>query len=223
MAVHPERDDGGYLLEDGRDFSNPSKASVVEQTFILSRSKTYDIRMDSTAVQAVPVARKKRHYISLLVVVLYSVLLILSWLVTVILSIKPLNAARWDTTYSSPHIAPCRFIDIIVGSSHRCNGGPSLIREEELATNERWRRAARLIGSIMAVLAVPVSSAICARAAVAYLQSQQAGSFRLSKSLALADRGWWDPSIAWKLLHPRRKHLYFSNFMLLATSVCALG
>ncbi|KAL9107780.1 MAG: hypothetical protein Q9227_007402 [Pyrenula ochraceoflavens] len=52
----------------------------------------------------------------------------------------------------------------------------------------------------MAVLAIPIASAICARAAVGYTQTKR--NLSLRQALALADRGWWDPGVLTRVLTP---------------------
>ena len=62
--------------------------------------------------------------------------------------------------------------------------------------NERNYIAAQVLQSVAALLTIPITSAICSMACVAYMQ---AGSLRknltLRQTMALADRGWISPSI----------------------------
>ncbi|KAL9621641.1 MAG: hypothetical protein Q9160_003893 [Pyrenula sp. 1 TL-2023] len=73
----------------------------------------------------------------------------------------------------------------------------------------------------MAVLSIPISSAICARATVAYTQSKR--NLNLRQTLALADRGWWDPFILSRLVLPGGLVKYGTPFLIFAAVVCALG
>ncbi|PGH13598.1 hypothetical protein AJ79_03591 [Helicocarpus griseus UAMH5409] len=223
MAGQADRDEDGYLLDvaqGGFDSSNDGGHGHVKD---LSRSQTYHILMEGDALQSISSGPRKRPLVSLYLIFPYSILLLLSWVITVILSIKPLNAAYWDTTYTAPHIRPCHYSDGNWAIGFACLGNSNLLKQSELAVNDRWRQAMRLIGALMAVLSIPISSAICARAAVAYLQNKKSSTFKLSEAITLADRGWWDPIVASALLHPRHRHLHSSKFLLIATSVCALG
>ena len=65
-----------------------------------------------------------------------------------------------------------------------------------LAKHERILRAAQILQSVVALLTIPITSAICSMALAAYIQ---AGSSRtklnLRQTMALADQGWISPRI----------------------------
>lgn len=66
---------------------------------------------------------------------------------------------------------------------------------QSYAANERNFRTAQRLQSIATLLTIPITTAICSMACVAYMQ---AGSLRksltLSQTMALADRGWLSPA-----------------------------
>ncbi|PGH13107.1 hypothetical protein AJ80_06479 [Polytolypa hystricis UAMH7299] len=177
----------------------------------------------SATVRGAPPAPRKRRYIALFFMSLYGFLLLFSWIVSVILAFKPLNKPAWYTSYSQPGHAPCHYIDAGTGQSFACEGNLKEVTLDELAMNDRWRRAMRIVNSIMAVLALPISSGICARAAVVYLQNRRNDTFAISKVLALADRRWLDPVAMGQLFIPRSRLKYSSKFLYIATFVCVLG
>ncbi|GLA91357.1 hypothetical protein AtubIFM57143_003379 [Aspergillus tubingensis] len=76
----------------------------------------------------------------------------------------------------------------------------------------------------MAVLTIPFSSFIAARAAIVY--GQAAGhkrAFSLRKLLAVADRGWWNPFILARLFSAGGRRRLGSPLLYYAFLVCALG
>lgn len=178
--------------------------------------------MSRETIHIIPDTPRKRHLLPAFALFIYGFLLIISWVITGILSFKPLNAPQWHTEWSDPSIWPCHYTDSIIGTGFDCSGWNVVLQKDQLALNTRWLRVVEVIGSIMAVLSVPLSSAICARAAVVYIQNKSSG-FSVSKTLALADRGWWDPVIAGGLLRRRGRDRYLSKFLLIATLVSVLG
>lgn len=104
-----------------------------------------------------------------------------------------------------------------------CGGETSKLplNSAQRASNRRWRLTLQAIGAVMAVLAIPISSAICARATVAYTQIKR--NLNLRQTLALADRGWWDPFILSRLILPGGLGKYGTPFLVFAAIVCALG
>lgn len=87
--------------------------------------------------------------------------------------------------------------------------------------NERYLRAVRILQSGIAVLTIPVTSAVCSRAAVLFAQRKLSG-LTLRQTMALADRGWMDLSIISKLIFGRWKQ-YGSRFLVLALALTTIG
>lgn len=86
--------------------------------------------------------------------------------------------------------------------------------------NERWYHAARTIQVIASVLTLPLISAICARAAVIFMQRQQ--SLKMPQLMTLADRGWMDLATYGRIYTMQWGH-YGSPFLLFALLVSLLG
>jgi hypothetical protein len=93
----------------------------------------------------------------------------------------------------------------------------------QLSATSRWRLAAKTIGSVIAVLTLPFTSFICARAAVVYTQNCSNHRFSLRKLLALSHRGWLNPITVSRLLLPCGWHQYGSLAFLYAFAISALG
>lgn len=80
--------------------------------------------------------------------------------------------------------------------------------------HEHHMRAAEIISSIAPLATIPVTSAICSMAAVAYMQH---GSSRLKMNLmqlgALVDQGWISPKVLFRLPKVGSKPLYIAIFI----------
>ncbi|KAL4879461.1 hypothetical protein BJY04DRAFT_229024 [Aspergillus karnatakaensis] len=103
--------------------------------------------------------------------VIYAALAIAPWVIICILSFRPITA---DQYYATPDNY---YLD--------AKGKQSLYRR-----NERWYHAARVLQAIAGIITLPLTSAICASAAVIYMQRNQ--TLTLRQTIALADREWMD-------------------------------
>lgn len=68
--------------------------------------------------------------------------------------------------------------------------------------NERWYKAVQVLQSIVGVLTIPVTSAVCSSAVVIYLQCRTDKSdpkITLRQLMVLADKGWTDVSTYFQL------------------------
>ncbi|PWY92834.1 hypothetical protein BO70DRAFT_357965 [Aspergillus heteromorphus CBS 117.55] len=181
------------------------------------------------------IARPQPRSLKLLasLVTVYSFLLIFSWTVTCILTYRPLD---WHSTTPSWGMASqitCASQTLVGGTNSEATTTFSCGQRDaekiwldvsQLSATRRWRLAARMIASILAVLTIPFSSFIAARAAVVYAQTADtARAFSLRKMLALADRGWWNPFILMRLVLPGGWRQSGSPLLLYAFAVCALG
>jgi hypothetical protein len=94
---------------------------------------------------------------------------------------------------------------------------------ELFAKSERYLRAARIVQSLVTVLTIPLTSAVCSQAAVVYLQRKR-GTNRptLRQSMALADKGWTDIKILSNLMLGGWKK-YWSSLLILAALLHLLG
>lgn len=73
-----------------------------------------------------------------------------------------------------------------------------------------------------AVLTIPLTSAVCSKAAVIYVQRRGQRMLSLRQTMTLADKGWTEPEIFLKLMTGSYKR-YGSWFLLLAIAVHILG
>ena len=91
--------------------------------------------------------------------------------------------------------------------------------------NDEWRRVINVITAILGTVSLPVTSSICARGAVVYLQKSKdymppKGTMR--QMMALADKGWMDFEI---LKHSllRRPHSVRSSFLFYCAALCGIS
>ncbi|KAJ5381692.1 uncharacterized protein N7496_004120 [Penicillium cataractarum] len=107
--------------------------------------------------------------------VLFAASAVYSWAILAILSFRPLSTRSWqeDTSYKGRH-------------SKNLGWG----------YDARLYRSARVIQSILSVVILPWTSAVCAHAAVIYMQHQKDSmGLTMRQVMALADRRWLD--ISW--------------------------
>ena len=110
-------------------------------------------------------------YISVLVFV-YVALAASSWAVICVLAFKPVNSHSYD----------------YINRSER-------LTAEDFLKDEEVFRVMRVIQAIVSVLTIPITSAVCSCAAVAYVQhNKRSVGMSMRKTMALADRGWTDPT-----------------------------
>lgn len=109
------------------------------------------------------------------VTILFVALIIYSWVVLAILSFRPISTHSWQ-----PHTTK-------YGSYPEKLNYPM---------DGRLYRSARIIQSIVSVLILPWTSAVCAYAAVVFVQNQKDGlSMTMRQVMNLADRRWMDGSL----------------------------
>ncbi len=90
----------------------------------------------------------------------------------------------------------------------------------------RWRRAANIASAIVASISIPVTSAICAKAASVYCQrksDESQPSLTLRQSLALADKGWSDLTVLRDVLNPKTSHQTRTSLLIVSISLVGLG
>lgn len=115
-----------------------------------------------------------RSGLILFITVLFAALAVYSWVILAILSVRPFSARSWQENTSS--------------KSRSKNLGWSY--------DASLYRSARVIQSILAVVILPWTSAVCAHAAVIYMQHQKDSmGLTMRQVMALADRRWLD--ISW--------------------------
>lgn len=146
------------------------------------------------------------------IVALYSCLATTAWVFICVLVYRPLTAPSYSSDY----------LDKTDGNqwlSYQHGNIASLYN-----INERFFRAARVLQSISSGLAIPITSATCSRAAVAFVQrNSRRTRLTMRQTVTLADKGWTSLEIWFRLMKPEGWKRYGSPFLMLAILLNALG
>lgn len=147
----------------------------------------------------------KSSYIFFMVLA-YSTLALTAWILTCLLTHNPLTASQYQFNVND-----------------HSYGSTAKVYHAKYAKSEEVYRAARTLQAIVAVLTIPLTSAVCSAAAVVF---SQAGSkehrLTMRQMMALADKGWSDPATILKLVFGNRRR-YVSRLLIFAVLINFLG
>ncbi|KAJ5176634.1 uncharacterized protein N7482_002511 [Penicillium canariense] len=133
---------------------------------------------------------------------LFAGLAIYSWVILVILSFRPVSTRSWEANTSQLHQYP-KHLDYGLDAS--------------------LYRSARVIQSILSVIILPWTSAVCAHAAVIFVQQQKDSmGLTMRQVMTLADRRWLDFSLLLDVCGGAWKQ-HGSHLLLLAITLHFLG
>ncbi|KAF8812041.1 hypothetical protein BYT27DRAFT_6431049 [Phlegmacium glaucopus] len=177
--------------------SNPNGIASPSSTTLVS------LLEEGTKSVAVPYTTLHRSVYIPVLVLGYTALAIFAWLLTCILSYRPITTDRYDV------------------SLHAYGDIPGWKMHLLFVENQRWFRVARVIQSIVVVLTIPLTSAVCSKAAVVFVQRQ--GGLSLRQAMTLADKGWTEPKLYAKLLFSGGLKRYGSSFLFFAILLNILG
>jgi hypothetical protein len=164
-------------------------------------STLYPKNIAQTATPDPPSTRLYHSKIILVLVLFYAALAVIPWVITVILTFRPITTNRYGASAS----------DSVGDGLHL-----------QILVSERWYHAMRIIQAVAAVLTIPVASAVCANAAVVFVQRKTKGTpLSIRQVMVLADRGWADPKTYAICLTAWDR--YGSRFLLLAMLLNILG
>lgn len=143
----------------------------------------------------------KKHTLALWLILLYAFIAILSWTITCVLCYQPIGVPTYfDQTgnYSRSHYE----------------------------TTDNWRKAASVGQAIVGVISIPVTSAICAKAAAVYCQRRSDAKnpqLSLRQMLVLADKGWSDSATLMDVIRPGTSRRTRSPLLILSAGLVAIG
>ena len=144
------------------------------------------------------VTLRRSSYI-VLVVSIYASLALTTWILICILTFRPLTTARYGYNALELRSSPVR------SNTISALGDPLYAK---YVKSEAIYRAARTVQSVITVLTIPLTSAVCSAAAVVFAQSKtNARRLTMRQTMALADKGWTDPATIAKLVTGRGKQL----------------
>ena len=143
----------------------------------------------------------RKHVLGLWLMISYAIIAILSWSITCVLCYQPIGIP----TYFDQ-----------VGNYSR----------SQYERSDVWRRTASIGSSITTAIGIPVTSAICAKAAAVYCQrssNAKAPPLTLRQTLALADKGWSDSAVLWNVLRPSTSRRTRSPLLILSIVLVGIG
>lgn len=161
----------GHNLNAHEPVSDPSSSRPLSSDSIRTEKHLTNPKPNSQPEPILPALRYRRTTICLLV--FYIPLLVIPWVLTCVLAVRPLNARSYIN--QGLGISPNEIINI--GS---------------------WLAVVQVLNSIRGVVTIPIVSTLLAQAAVVYSQRRKAKqSLSIRQTFALADRGWSDITILW--------------------------
>lgn len=147
-------------------------------------------------------ARKlQRHSVGLWLVLVYSVSTTVTWIITCVLCYRPVTIP----TYYDPD---------------------SDYTRAQYDSNDLWRRRTKVASALIGSVTIPVTSAICAKAAVVYYQKNSNPHnqmLTMRQMLALADKGWSDIQILLDIMRPSTSRRTRSTLLVTSALLCGVG
>lgn len=141
----------------------------------------------------------------LLLVSLYSVLATVAWAILCIQNKRPITTRTYDYISDNPDI----FHGVLAGQMQR---------------NADWFRTVKVLLAITNTLIIPLTSAVCASAAVIHVQSfGRRRHFSMRHTSTLADKGWTSPPVWLDLLTAKGWKSRASYFLIFAMAFHVLG
>ena len=143
----------------------------------------------------------QRHSLGLWLVLVYSVSTTFTWIITCVLCYRPVTIP----TYYDPD---------------------SDYTRAQYDNNDLWRRVAKVASALIGSVTIPVTSAICAKAAVVYCQKSSSPHnqmLTMRQMLALADKGWSDIQILLDIMRPSMSSRTRSTLLIASALLCGLG
>lgn len=206
-------------LSRGSRHSYTAVSPIQDETSKHDKSGTQTIRnLDESdqeppksSLSASPSARLHRSGYIIFSVLLYIALAIFAWVVTCYLSFRPITTKHYDLRASDNNNW---------AEPNKDYQNPLFVR------NEQWYRAARIIQSVVSVLTIPLTSAVCSSAAVIFIQQRAQKGITVRQVMTLADKGWADLSTYLNILPFFASHgwrRFGSSFLLLAILLNLLG
>ncbi|KAJ7720621.1 hypothetical protein B0H16DRAFT_1335984 [Mycena metata] len=140
-------------------------------------------------------------------VLCYAAMAVIAWTATCYLSFKPIGAKHYG-------------VDVLYKQNNGYGDIDPQAYHQLYVQREEWFRAARVLASIVATLTIPVVTAVCTCAAVAFHQRKR---LTLRQTMMLADKAWIDPGTWLRLLIVDGRRSIASSFLFAAIFLNLLG
>ncbi|KAI7369172.1 hypothetical protein KC354_g2121 [Hortaea werneckii] len=158
-----------------------------------------------------PSTRLKRSIYTIVIALVYSSLALFAWILLCVQSFRPITTESYR-------------VNVLNGSVYydfTSHGGP-YPQTSPYVRNEEYFQGARVVQALTSVLTIPLTSALCSKAAVAFFQRKASMGLSMRKLTTMADRGWTDPETILKVLFGGFKR-WGSSFLLFAILLNVLG
>ena len=143
----------------------------------------------------------RRHKSALYIITVYSILTVAIWTITCVLSYKPISfATYYDETG--------RFSD------------------EQYKENDRWRKFAKVMPSLLGTISIPVTSVICTKAAAIYSlrhSKKSVPGVTMEQRVSLADKGLLDNGTLGDSRRSITNRSMLNPLLILLAFFCGLG
>ncbi|KAJ7074106.1 hypothetical protein C8F01DRAFT_1272425 [Mycena amicta] len=143
----------------------------------------------------------------------YIILAVYAWVVTCVLTHRPIGPKHYG-------------VDILNADDNGWGWIGAKAYHALYIDSARHFKAARTLQSVVSVLAIPMTSAVCSRAAVAFLQSgrrTRARRISMRQAMALVDESWMDLSVIASLIFLGSWKRYGSSLLVFAIFLITLG
>ena len=191
-------DSGSRLLTPGKDHQDPEQA-------VEDAGQPTPKQCIVSEKQHIPAIYLPRQVYIIWLVLAYAAILCTAWIILAWTSKRPFGRSSYNCYDEAGY---CRFRS-----------------EEQAFQNKRTLRYiadAQTLLSAVALLTIPLTSAVCAAAAVPWLQ-RRGQKMSVRQLMTLADKGWTSPYVYSKLVSASGWKRYGSSFIALALLLNALG
>ena len=162
-----------------------------------------DSRVPIIVQRPAPAKLFRRTYLFFLVS-LYSCLSIIAWTIICVQTHRPITTHTYSYEWSMDDVH-----DVLA---------------KRMKSNAEWFRAAKICLAITNTLIIPLTSTVCASAAVIYVQNfGRRRHFSMQHTATLADKGWLNPQVWLALLSIKGWRSQGSYFLAFAMGFHALG
>ena len=158
-----------------------------------------------------PSTRLKRSIYTILIALVYTGLALFAWILLCIQSTRPITTKSYSFNVLKEEV---NYDFTSVGGIYP--------KVSPYVRNEEYFQRARVIQALTSVLTIPLTSALCSKAAVAFFQRKASVGLSMRKLTTMADRGWTDPETILKVFLGGWQK-YGSPFLLFAILLNGLG
>lgn len=169
---------------------------------IVKQTNKASLHVGENVSPRTPVKLFRQTYL-LALVILYSCVSVTAWTIICVQNRKPINYPTYDLVY---------------------NAYWSVRFARRMRENADWLRVMRIVLSITNTLVIPLTSTVCASAAIIYVRHFGCRStLSMQHVSVLADRGWTSPWMWRALLSNSGWSSFGSSFLIFAIVFHALG